>query len=95
MMAVTQSMTKNGLIMDELRTTVRLNQHALVILDKAAEKWPEHAGNRSELLRQIAADWDRIRTDNGTTTRTQIAERLTAIEDLLSKLLGRTDGPDY
>lgn len=69
--------------MTEIRTTVRLDGHTTQILDKAAGIWPEHATNRSELLRQIAADWDRIRKENGGRTA-QLVRRLEAQEEQIA-----------
>lgn len=52
--------------MPEVRITVSLNQHTLDILDDAGVNlWPEFGGNRSALVRKVASDWHRMRTENG------------------------------
>lgn len=78
-----------------MRLSFRLSEYEAEALKVAAGMWPEHANNTSELIRQILADWQRIRDSNGTTTRTQIAERLAAIEAMLQELLRSNNAPDY
>lgn len=48
----------------EERTTISLNPYTVEILNKAAAMWPEFA-TRSELMRKILADWDRLRNEPG------------------------------
>lgn len=48
----------------EKRTTIRLNTYALSAVDRAADLWPEHADNLSELIRKIIADWSRLRDEH-------------------------------
>lgn len=50
--------------MTDERITIRLNEHALQVLSKAASMWPEF-DNRSELVRKVLADWDRLRNEAG------------------------------
>jgi len=71
----------------EKRTTIRLDAHALQVIERAACIWGEHAWNQSELIRQILADWNRLRDDERTGSRAQTAERLERIEEMLGILM--------
>jgi hypothetical protein len=75
--------------MSEKRTTIRLNEHTLGVIDKAKGMWPEHDDNLSELIRQIIADWDRIREGDGNGTRAQTLKHLVSIKGDTQKILGR------
>lgn len=43
----------------------KLNEYEAETLKIAAEMWPEHADNISELLRAIVTDWRRTRDTGG------------------------------
>jgi Arc/MetJ-type ribon-helix-helix transcriptional regulator len=62
------------------RITVRLNEYALQVLGKAAAIWPEF-DNRSELVRKVIADWDRLRNENGGGRTARIAALETRADD--------------
>lgn len=57
----------------------RLSETEAMVLDVAAGMWPEHKDKTSELLRQILADWGRIRKGQVDGSRAQTARYLRAI----------------
>lgn len=61
----------------------RLNEYeADIIKQVAAEVWPEHADNLSELIRAIIVDWGRTRAETGGKSAT-ILKEIKAIRALL------------
>lgn len=49
----------------EKRTTIRLNDETIGILNEAGGIWPEHAESMSALIRAVISDWWRNRQENG------------------------------
>lgn len=62
-----------------MRVSFRLSDYEAEVLLVAARMWPEHEANKSELIRQVLADWRRLREDNGIGTRAQTARMLRLI----------------
>lgn len=72
------------------RTTIRLNPYTVEVLDKAARLWPEF-DSRSELIRKILADWDRIRNEGNGGGRMARIERLEARMTAMERRLEMTN----
>jgi hypothetical protein len=68
--------------------STKLNEFEKQALDYAGELWQEHADNTSELIRQILADWLRIKKDTlEGGTRTQTLQALIEIKAMLRELM--------
>lgn len=79
-----------------MRLSFRLHDYEAEAINFAAERWPEHADNTSELIRQILADWLRIKKDTlEGGTRTQTLQAINEIKAMLRQLLGDDHAPDY
>lgn len=68
--------------------STKLNEFETEALLFAGELWKEHADNTSELIRQILADWLRLKQDAvHSGTRTQTLRALVEINEKLDRLL--------
>ena len=51
--------------MSEFKIAIMVDQHTLDVLEeKAGEKWPHFANNRSALIRNVIADWGHNQESN-------------------------------
>jgi hypothetical protein len=71
--------------MPDAKIAIVINDNTLEAIAQAEETWPEQKGNRSALIRKIAADWLRNRQDNS--KRASLAR----IEEQIAALAQRVD----
>lgn len=73
--------TKYDKVIMERRTTIRLNDETVGILEQAKRVWPEHAESQSAMIRAVVSDWWRSRQDVGGKTDLLYALLYMAMKD--------------